>query len=408
MINYLFSKRSANYDRDNYDSFLKKVSFSYKVPSIHIAGTNGKGQTASFIASIYKEAGYKVGIYTSPYFKLPNETIKINDDEIPLNLFESYIIKYKKFFDKYDLTEFEIVTFIALTYFQDKKCDIAIIECGMGGEIDATNVFDPILSIITSVSMEHTSVLGRSLGEIAEHKAGIIKEEVPVLIDEFDQEVVSTIAERADYLNSKIELVGKTHNVYLKEDGYHFDYYIYEDLIIKRKSLASLKDATFAIEAVTLLKDKFFVSEEHIKGGLIKNYIPARMEIVSNNPLIIIDGAHNPEACRFLVKDIENICDGKNIHIVFASFKDKNISSMFSHLSTLTNDLYLTEFDHDRCRRQDDYFLYLDEYKYFQDYKELIRKLISEYPEDLILVTGSLAFALLVSDDFAKGEFNHE
>ena len=408
MFDYLFSKRSPSYDRENYDSFLKKVSFSYKVPSIHIAGTNGKGQTASFIASIYKEAGYKVGLYTSPYFKLPTETITINNKEIPEEVFSSYINKYKKFFDKYELTEFEITTFIALTYFNDEKCDIAVIECGMGGEIDATNVFNPILSIITSVSMEHTSVLGRSLGEIAEHKAGIIKEGVPVLIDEFETEVISTIAERADYLNSKIEILGKYHNVNLLEDGYHFDYLTYTNLAIQKKSLTSIKNACYAVEAVTILKDKFFINEEHIKSGLLSTSLNGRMEILNIGTTIIVDGAHNPEACKHLIDDVEKIAKGKNIHLVFASFKDKNISNMFPYLSTLTNDLNLTEFDNERCRREDDYFLYLDEYKYHKGHKALIKELITQYPEDIILVTGSLAFALLVSDEIKNGEYNHE
>lgn len=408
MYQYLFSKNCSSYDRDNFDAFLKKVSFSYNVPSIHVGGSNGKGQTSSFIASIYKEAGFKVGLYLSPYAFKPIETIQINDISIPEDKFFSYIEKYKKLFDKYNLTEFEIETFIALTYFNEEKCDIAIIECGMGGEIDATNIFDSILSIITSVSLEHTSVLGRSLGEIAEHKAGIIKDNSIVLIDEFHPEAMSIFAKRAEEGESKIVLVGKSHNVSLLEDGYHFDYDAFKDIIIKRKSLATLKDATFAVEATLLLKNRFNITEENIKSGLLNNNISARLETFRKYPNIIVDGAHNPEAIRYLISDIENISNGRNVHVIFASFKDKNISNMLPTLSIVSNDIILSEFDHPRCRKMEDYFLYLDEYKYEVDFIKAIKNILKENPEDIILVTGSLAFAYLVSDLIKKGELDHE
>ena len=408
MFNYLKNKRSSNYDRDNFDAFLKKVSFSYDVPSIHVGGTNGKGQTCSYIASIYKEAGYKVGLYTSPYTLEPTETIQINGESISKETFEKYINEYKKLFDKYNLTEFEIETFIAFKYFQDQKCDIGVIECGMGGEIDATNIFDSILSIITSISLEHTSVLGRTLGEIAEHKAGIIKENTSVLIDEFDEVALNVFAERSRELDAKIEILGKAHNVILKDDGYHFDYDNLVDLHINKKSLASLKDATFAIEAILLLRDRFNVESKDIYGGLITSILSARMEVLGKRSNIIIDGAHNPEAINALIKDVELISQNRNIHIVFASFKDKNISLMLPTLAILSSDITLTEFDHERCRQEEDYFLYLDEYKFNSDFKGVITSLISEYPDDVILITGSLAFAGIVSELFKKGEFKYE
>ena len=408
MFNYLFSKKSPSYDRENFDLFLKKVSFSYKVPSIHVTGSNGKGQTCSYISSIYKEAGYKVGLFTSPYCFLPMETIQINEEPIPEDVFLSYLTKYKSLFDKYNLTEFEIITFIALTYFNDEKCDIAVIECGMGGEIDATNIFNPILSIITSISLEHTSVLGRTLSEIAEHKAGIIKQDMPVLIDEFNEEIMNVIAERTYETDSKIITLGKYHNITLTNDGYRFDYDIYEDLFIKRKSLASVKDATFAIEAISILKNTFNVTDENIKSGLYYNIIHGRLETFENYPNIYVDGAHNPEAIFCLVKDMENIIGSKNIHILFACFKDKNINSMLPNLAILTDDITLTEFENERCRKEEDYFLYLDEYKFNSDYKSYIQNFIKENPDDILLITGSLAFATLVSSLIRNGEFKNE
>ena len=180
---YLLSRKRETYQRDEFDFFLKKTRFNYDVPSIHVAGSNGKGSTSTYLSYIYASEGYKVGLFTSPYDVSPTEMMKINNKPIDSYRLEKYLLDNKKDFEKYGLSEFEIETYIAFKYFLDEKCDIAIIECGMGGEYDATNIFTPLLSIITSISLEHTSSLGRTISEIALHKAGIIKRERPVLID---------------------------------------------------------------------------------------------------------------------------------------------------------------------------------------------------------------------------------
>ena len=209
---YFTVRNRDTYEREEFDNFLKKEKFVFNVPSIHIAGSNGKGSTAYYLSYIYTLNGYKTALFTSPYYQSPVEMIKINNQNIPEEKFEKYLNEYKKLFDKYDLSEFEIEAFIALKYFQDEKCDIAIIECGMGGEYDATNIFTPILSIITSISLEHTNALGRSLSEIALHKAGIIKEEAPVLIDkEMNEEALLTITNVAKENRSKIYVVERYH-----------------------------------------------------------------------------------------------------------------------------------------------------------------------------------------------------
>ena len=152
-------------------------------------------------------------------------------------------------------------------------------------------------------------------------------------------------------------------------------------------------DASIAIEAIYILKDKYNVSDDIIKLGLAKAYMPNRMEIVKSHPLVIIDGGHNPEAIDKLVKSISDKYIDKPIHIVFACFKDKNISSILPSLSLISNDITLTTFDHVRARSEEDYFLYLEEYKFDPDYKVVINNLLFSYPEDIILITGSLAFA---------------
>ena len=188
---YFESVDRGDYQRENFDDFLKKVSFSYKIPSIHIAGSNGKGTTANYLANIYRAHGLNVGLFTSPFLDNVNEMISINGQNITDEEIISFIKENEKLFNKYSLSAFEIQTFIALSYFNKKGVDLAIVECGMGGEIDATNIFNPILSVITSISLEHTSFLGRSLCEIAYQKAGVIKDEIPVVTGILDDEAIN-------------------------------------------------------------------------------------------------------------------------------------------------------------------------------------------------------------------------
>lgn len=394
---FLKEHNRFEYQRDNFDVFLKKVKFSFNIPSIHICGTNGKGSTAYFLSSIYKENNYKVGLFTSPYFYYPNESIKINGCHISDEVFYSYLIKWDKLFKKYELSNFEIEVFIALSYFVDQNVDIAIIECGMGGEEDATNIFVPILSIITSISLEHTEFLGKSIAEIAYSKAGIIKYEVPVLIsNKLDEEALNVIKEVSKENKSKIFQIHDPAFCELKDGGYIFSYLPFSNCHINFLSYYSIIDASLALEAVNILKDKFPVQDNLVLLGLEKMKLSGRMEVLSKNPLIIVDGAHNPEAMISLRESIEKIQNDKKVHVVFACFKDKNIMNMLNELSLISSDITLTTFPHYRARKKEDYFLYLEEYPFDEDYKKVIDEKINEYKDDIILITGSLAFSALI------------
>ena len=205
------TRDGTDYQRDNFDDYLRKIKFSFNLPAIHIAGTNGKGSTANYIASIYRNAGYKVGLFTSPELYEVNEMIKVNGQEISDQEIERIFLEKKKEINKFDLSIFEILTYVAFEHFKNEQCDICVIECGMGGETDATNIFTPVLSIITSVSLEHTSFLGKSVSEIALNKAGIIKEDVPVLIGNLSEDAVSVISDESKRLHSKIYGVSEAH-----------------------------------------------------------------------------------------------------------------------------------------------------------------------------------------------------
>ena len=406
MDNSYFEKcRTGDYQRENFDNFLSKVKFSYNVPSIHIAGTNGKGSVATYIANMYRACGYKVGLFTSPFFDEPNEMISINGKNISDEDFLAVINKYKKEIAKCDLSAFEIQAFVAFNYFQDNKCDIAFIECGMGGLIDATNVFTPILSVITSVSLEHTDYLGYSISEIAAQKAGIIKEEVPVLVGDLPEEAITVVIKKAKECKSKIYYLGHYVNKSFSKEGFRFDYGELKDLHIQSLADYSVGDACIALEAIYSLKDSFPYSEDKIKQGLFEAFIPGRLEVMREHPCVIIDGGHNPAAISALCeRSLFNVTQGRPIHVVFACFRDKNLGNMLNSLGAITEDLTITTFDHPRARTEDEYFLFLGDYTFENDAKGLIERKISEFPDDVILVTGSLAFASLVRRWFKNGQ----
>ena len=382
-----------DYQRENFDDFLKKVNFKYNVPSIHIAGSNGKGSTANYLARIYRAYGLKVGLFTSPALNKVNEMININGNDISDEDFIKAINENEKLFKKYSLSPFEIQTFIALNYFTKQGVDLAIIECGMGGEIDATNIFTPIASIITSISLEHTAYLGRSLCEIAYQKAGIIKDEVPVITGILDEEAINTIVEVTKEKKCSLRSSVEPANVVYDNFGFTFNYMTYKDLRINSAALYSLKDACIAIETVNALLERYPVNEDQIKEGLANTFMPVRMEVVSKSPLIIIDGSHNPEGVQNMVKSLREVAENRPVHVLFACFTDKNIERMLSYLGEYAADITLTTFPNRRARQMEDYFLFLEDYPFKDDALQALEELKAQYPEDAILVTGSLAFA---------------
>lgn len=393
LSNVIETRSGSDYQRDNFDDFLRKIKFSFNLPAIHIAGTNGKGSTAAYIASIYQKAGYKVGLFSSPSLYEINESIKINDVQISDDDLKDIVLERKKEISKYELSSFEVLTFVAFEYFKNNNCDICVIECGMGGETDATNIFVPVLSIITSVSLEHTTFLGKSISEIALQKAGIIKEEIPVLLGNIPEEAVDVIANVSKENNSKIYSVSESHQPTLTNEGYTFSYLTFTDITIKSHAYYSVADACIAIDAIEILRNQFSVSDEDIKAGLANVVMPCRYETLKGDSLTIIDGGHNPEAFENLAKSLQKANYSQQIHVLLACFKDKNLIQMLSVIGAVADSITLTTFDHPRAREESDYFLYVNDYKFYQDPVEAYRALKEEFPEDIILITGSLAFA---------------
>ena len=401
ILSYLAEHDNGRYDRDHFDEFLAKEKFSFSLPAIHITGSNGKGATAHYLESIYRAAGYNVASYRSPYLYSPCEMVAFNGETISEETFDNLFNVYLKDFQKFDLSAFEIETFIAFMFIISKRPDVAIIECGMGGAVDATNIFTPILSIITTVSLEHTSYLGRSVSEIAQNKGGIIKEEVPVLTGELDEAAKVTLMDMAKELNAPYHIVSDYHFAHHEADGQHFQYGEREDIVLHSDADYELKNASLAIEAVDLLAKEFPVKDEALRAGLIDAELPLHVERIGN---IVFDGAHNPEAVDALTESFPSFTNGKTVHVLFAAFRDKNIAVELPLLGTYSADITLTTFDHPRARGEMDYFLYMGDYPYVENYQDALKDLEEKYPDDLILVTGSIAFAALVRKFVMEGK----
>jgi dihydrofolate synthase / folylpolyglutamate synthase len=384
----------SRYEREDWDHFVEKIHLQLSVPFIHITGSNGKGSTANYLYQIYQAAGYKTALFSKPYFYKVNEMIQINGKTILDADFARIFTAKEKEIKASNLSSFEIETYIAFAYLNEQKPDIAIIECGMGGATDSTNLPEaiPLLSIITTISLEHTAFLGRTVSEIALNKGGIIKKDSPILVGQLEESADNVIKDIAKRQHSLYYRVDAYHNEVYDKPHYRFEYQPYKDLEILTPAKYQLGNASMAVEAVKILEAKLPVSEDAIRHGLLSKPLPCRMERHHN---IVLDGAHNPEAVEALMNSLVPMAEGKPIHVVFASLRDKNIAVELPRIDRDVAEIVLTTFPSERARNEEDYFLYEGDYSFNPDYKEVITNFLVKYPDDYILITGSLAFAAL-------------
>lgn len=285
---------------------------------IHVAGTNGKGSTSHMIASILEEAGYKVGLYTSPHLKDFRERIKINGIEIPEDFVCDFINKNKVFFEANDMSFFEMTVGLAFDYFAKEKVDIAIIEVGMGGRLDATNIITPLISVITNIALDHTQFLGNTVEAIAFEKAGIIKPKIPIVIGEYTTETKPVFLAKAAANNSEIYFAAELITTEYQSD-------LIGDYQVHNKKTA--------IETITILnsQNQFEVSEANIENGLlyvIKNTgLQGRWQQLGENPKIICDTAHNKNGLEIVMKQIQKE-KFDTLHIVLGVVNDKDLDEV--------------------------------------------------------------------------------
>jgi len=309
--------------------YLNNPNHNFK--SIHIAGTNGKGSTAHMISSVLQEANYKVGLYTSPHLVDFRERIKINGKMIEKDFITDFIKDNIDFFDNNSFSFFELSVGLAFEYFNINSVDIAIIEAGMGGRLDSTNIISPQVSVITNISYDHTQFLGDTITKIAKEKAGIIKKGIPVIIGENKKEITDLFINIAKQKESEIlfadKLIDKQYDCDLKG--------VYQKMNIKT-SVQTINE---------LVKLGFIISEENIVDGL-KNIktntgILGRWEIIGRDPLIICDVAHNHEALSIVLNHLISM-EYNKIHFVIGFVNDKNLNSIID-LFPMHAEFYFTK-----------------------------------------------------------------
>lgn len=285
---------------------------------IHVAGTNGKGSTSHMLSSILQEAGYKVGLYTSPHLKDFRERVKINGEMILENFVCDFISENKLFFEENDMSFFEMTVGLALSYFDQEKVDIAVIEVGMGGRLDATNIITPLISVITNIGLDHTQFLGNTLTAIAFEKAGIIKQTIPVVIGEFTNETKPVFLAKAKENNSQIYFASELVLKNLPSDLLG-DYQIHN----KKTALQTI--------AIINTQSPFKISNSNIKEGLLKVKIntglEGRWQQLGEFPKIICDTAHNKNGLEIVLKQIQKE-EFDNLHIVLGVVNDKDLDEI--------------------------------------------------------------------------------
>jgi dihydrofolate synthase/folylpolyglutamate synthase len=308
-------KTAFKKDLTNILALSKELNFPEKrFKSIHVGGTNGKGSTSHMLASILQEAGYKVGLYTSPHLKSFTERIRINGAEIPKRKVTSFIAKNKDFLERQKLSFFEMTVGLAFDYFASEKVDIAIVEVGLGGRLDSTNILLPEVAVITNIGLDHTEFLGETLPEIAFEKAGIIKNKIPIVIGEEQAVVKSVFIAKAAAENVPIYFASDALKCYAS------------DLLGDYQQ----QNTKTAVAAIKKLKG-YRVSEENIKNGLlnvVKNTnLKGRWQILQSLPKVVCDTAHNTEGLVIVLKQLKKE-QFKKLHVVLGVVADKNLATI--------------------------------------------------------------------------------
>ncbi|MBM7642435.1 bifunctional folylpolyglutamate synthase/dihydrofolate synthase [Streptococcus loxodontisalivarius] len=362
-------------------------------PAVHIVGTNGKGSTTAYLREIFKQAGYKTGSFTSPFIRRFNERIAINSEEISDQKLIELVDSLRPIIDTVDqetdfgpVTEFELVTLLMFQHFANEKVDIAMIEAGIGGKTDATNVFTAKAMVCTSIGFDHTDKLGTSLADIAGHKLGALDKQVPIIFPQLTPELRQLFTKTAQEQESETYALGTDFSVLENGRAFEFGYRDQKISDIRLKMLGQHQVANAALASMTslvLTKDFPQISLANIKVGLETTSWPGRSEWLADN--LILDGAHNPQGLESLKAMLDQYFPDRTVHILFAGLKRKPVGDMLAILKDY--DITVTSFDFFEAMPLEDYD---DHFAKITDFRHWIQK--SQGSEDLYVITGSLYF----------------
>lgn len=383
------------------DSYFTSPHKHFK--TIHITGTNGKGSTSHMLASVLQSAGYRTGLFTSPHLIDFRERIRINGTMISKKYVSSFVAKHRAIIDFIQPSFYELSVSLAFEYFREKNVHIAIIEVGLGGRLDSTNIISPLVSVITNVGLEHTDILGNSMEAIAKEKAGIIKKKCPVVIGKTQKETKKIFTSIAQQNKSPIYFADKTHSVVpAKKKIYNHQHFF---ALHKRGKIYSTdlggwyqqQNISTVLCTISLLqKMNISIPEKAISEGLrhVIKYtgLMGRWQLLQKKPKVLVDVAHNPDGIKMLCQEIEHYRYRK-LHIIFGVVKDKNIKDMITLLPAQA-EYYFTKANNPRFLDEDELQRYAADCNrngkaYKKSYRALQAALQKASMHDLIVICGS-------------------
>ena len=381
-------------------SFIKKILAKLgnpqdQVKTVHITGTNGKGSTSYYLATLLKKAGQKTGLFVSPYVYRFNERIQLNNQDISdqdlvkaANKVQAAFEEIQKEDNDFSLVTFEYEVAIAFVYFADQKCDYAVIEVGIGGEHDKTNVITPEASIITTIGLDHEQIIGPTIQDIAREKSGIIKRNRPVVLGNVPQEVLPILKQKAEKEQAPLYQLGRDFEVKLDEQIVYSDNE--HEFTFKLRPQVEGFDIAIAVRTFFLLD--LPLTNEKVEQAIDQTVIPGRYQVLQTKPLIILDGAHNIQAMTNLLKTVHQLAEKRqgHLHALVTMMKDKDLEQVFA-LFKQNDDVLLTTLDYPRVAKHNDFPIDVQRrYNYERDYQRGFTTLKNKMADDdILLVTGS-------------------
>ncbi|MFC0557819.1 bifunctional folylpolyglutamate synthase/dihydrofolate synthase [Halalkalibacter alkalisediminis] len=388
-----------------------------KLKAVHIAGTNGKGSTVSFLQHVLREAGYNVGTFTSPSIEFFEDRISINGTPIPEDALITCakriqpLVEQLRTTDIGSPTEFEVITTLAFDYFAHlARPDIVLIEVGLGGRLDSTNVITPLLSVITSIGYDHMHILGTSLTEISTEKAGIIKSKTPIVSGVSQKEAIEVIKRTAKQKRASLYQLRETFHESLVAKTEEKQLFTYEqmdqetiDVTIQMPGPHQRENAAVAICALNVLKREFAfqIDQQHIENGLIATTWPGRFERIQKTPLVILDGAHNKEGMEALARTLKQHYPTKRYRFLVAATKEKEMTSLLQPFLNLDAAFTFTSFDFERAAVAIDLWTEapVSQKRFKEDWQQaLAEELEATKEEEMLIVCGSLYFIARVRE----------
>jgi dihydrofolate synthase/folylpolyglutamate synthase len=401
-LEYLYGlqKYGVKFGLSKTSNILKKMGNPHKGQKyIHIAGTNGKGSVSAMVESVLIRAGYKVGFYSSPHLVSFTERFRINRKEITKKQVALLTEEINGMIDPTEPpTYFEFATAMALAYFAREKVDFAIMEVGMGGRLDATNIIKPLVSAITNISLEHQSFLGNTLKEIAGEKAGIIKKGVNIITAATQPVVKEVFRKVSEERGAPYYEVGR--DVRYRSAGRKFSYYGLKreirDINLSLKGPFQHRNATLSLGILELLEKKgVTLDEDTIKRGIEETTWMGRVQVLSERPLVVVDGAHNPGAAKVLAEAIKKDFTYKRLIVVLGIMKDKDMDSIVKEIAPLSDHIICSAPEYYRAAKPEELYRVVSAYSKKVETIDGLGVAIAKAkamagPDDMILITGSL------------------